>query len=86
MKLWTVLAKTHNLLGYMKKRRRKRLYKQWIERADLPPEAMPKEEFAEEKISDVDKKQLYRRLLYILLGVFLVVLCIGLILLIVHSC
>ena len=86
MKLWTALAKIHNLLGYMQRRKKKRLYKQWIERADLPPEAMPKEEFAEEQISEVDKKQLYRRLLYILLGVFLVVLCVGLILLTMHSC
>jgi len=86
MKIMTVLAKIYHLLGYMQRRRKKRLYKQWIERADLPPEAMPEEEFATEKIPEIDKKQLYKRLLYTLLGVFIVVLCIGIISLLIHSC
>ena len=82
MKLWTVLSKVYNILGYLQKRSKKRLYKQWIEKAELPPAAMPEGEVVGDKIPEVDKKHM----LYIMLGVSLVILCIGLILLIVHSC
>ena len=81
MKLWTVLSKAYNLLGYLQQRKKKRLYKQWIEKAGLSPGAMPEGEVGRDKIPEVDKKHI----LYIMLGVSLVIFCIGLILLIVHS-
>ena len=86
MKLQIVLSKAHEIFRYLKTRRRSRLYKQWVERAQLPPEAVPREEFAEDIIPKIDKKQLRLPMLYMLLGASLVILCVGLILLIVYSC
>jgi hypothetical protein len=57
-----------------------------VERAQLPPEAVPREEFAEDIIPKIDKKQLRLPMLYMLLGASVVILCVGLILLIVYSC
>ena len=61
----------------------------------MSPDAIPREEAAEDRISHrhrqlisqdkVDKQQSHLRILYILLGTFLVILCVGLILLIVYS-
>ena len=90
MKLWTVLSKAinilNNILNYLPRRRKGRLYQQWVKRADLPPEAIPHEEIAEDIIPKIDKEQLRLHILYILLGASLVILGLGLILLIMHSC
>jgi len=62
------------------------LYQQWVEKADLPSEAVPKEEFAGDIIPKGDKEHSHLPLLYMLLGASLVVLCLGLVLLIAYSC
>jgi len=86
MKLRTAVAKANNLLIYLKTRRKARLYQQWVKRANLPPEAVPEEEFGQNIVPKVDKEQFRLNMLYILLGASLVILCVGLILLIVESC
>ena len=86
MKLGIALAKANQILKYLRTRRKRRLYQQWIKRADLPTEAVPEEEFTQDITPKIGKEQLRPRLLYVLLGASLVMLCIGLISLIVHSC
>ena len=86
MKLWAVVSKANNILRYLQSRRKARLYQQWVKRANLPPEAVPEEEFGQNIMPKIDKEQLRLRMLYILLGASLVILCVGLILLIVESC
>ncbi len=63
-----------------------KLHRQWVESAGLPAEAIPKEEAAEDMMPPEDKSQSRLNLLSILLGVSLVILCVGLIFLMVYSC
>ena len=86
MKLWTVLSRAYNVLGYLQRRRRMKLYQQWVERASLPPEAIPQEKVTEDMIPKIEKRQLRLPLLYMLFGASLLILCMGLILLIIYSC
>ena len=90
MKLWAVLSKAISILksifNYLRLRRKGKLYQQWVKRAGLPPEAIPREEVTEEIIPKIDKEQLRLHALYMLLGASLVIFGMGLILLIVHSC
>ena len=75
------------MLKYFQRRKKRKLYQQWVERASLSPDALPREEVAEDMITmpQADKQQSHLTVLYILLGVALVALCAGLILLIVYS-
>ena len=75
------------MLKYFRKKKKRKLYQQWVERANLSPDAMPREEVAEDMITmpQADKQQSHPIILYILLGVALVVLCAGLVILIVYS-
>ncbi len=75
------------MLKYFRRRKKRKLYRQWVERANLSPDAIPREEVAEDRISmpQADKQQSHLPILYILLGVAVVVLCAGLIFLIVYS-
>lgn len=86
MKPLIILSKVSDLFKYLKTWRRRRLYEQWIEKAELPPEAVPREEFAEDIIPKIDKKKLRPLMLYMLLGASLVILSVGLTLIIVRSC
>ena len=97
MKLQTVLSKSriilfntirvvNSIVKYLRTWRKRRLYQQWIEKAGLPSEAIPKEEFAVDIIPKIDEKQPRLTLLYMLLGASLVILCGALVLLIVQSC
>ena len=72
-------------MKYFARRKKGKLYRQWVQRANLPPDAIPREEVAEDRIPQVDKQQSRLTILYILLGVAVVGLCAGLILLIVYS-
>ncbi|MFC1897264.1 hypothetical protein ACFLX8_01645 [Chloroflexota bacterium] len=63
-----------------------KLHRQWIERAGLPSEAIPREEIAEDMMPPEDKRQSRLNILSILLGISLVILCGGLISLMVYSC
>ena len=87
----TVLSKANDLLKYPQRRRRRRLYRQWVERADLPPEAVPEGEVARDIIPKIDKDKLRLNvlnpnILYILLGASVMIFVVGLILLAIHSC
>ena len=73
------------MLKYFQRRKKRKLYRQWVERASLSPDAIPREEVAEDMIPQIDKQQSHPYILYILLGIALVTLCAGLILLIVYS-
>ncbi len=91
MKSRIVLSKANSILtnipNYLQRRRKERLYQQWVEKAGLPPEAIPWEEVPEDiTTKKVDKEPSRLHILYIFLGVFLVVWCVGLTLLILQSC
>lgn len=75
------------MLKYFQRRKKRKLYQQWVERASLSPDALPREEVAEDMITipQADKQQSRLAILYILLGVAVIILCAGLIILIVYS-
>ena len=73
------------LLKYFQRRKKRKLYRQWVQRSSLPPDAIPRKEVAEDRIPQVDKQQSRLTILYILLVVAVVALCAGLILFIVYS-
>jgi len=77
------------MLKYFRRRKKRKLYRQWVERASLPPDAIPREKVPEDRVPQADKAdkpQSHLDLLSILLGIALVVLCAGLIILMVYSC
>jgi len=63
-----------------------KLHREWVERAGLSPDAIPRGEVAEDMMPPEDKPQSRLNILSILLGVSLVILCVGLIFLMVYSC
>ena len=108
---------------YFQRKRREKLYRQWVERAGLPPEAVPPltgrsqdvrpqlnnheavspvpdvtthprtdnevathPDVTGDMMAEIGKDRPRLPLLYLLFGISLLVLCVGLILLIVHSC
>ena len=75
------------MLKHFQRRKKRKLYQQWVERANLSSDALPREEVAGDMITmpQVDKQQSHPIILYILLGVALAVLCAGVVLLIVYS-
>ena len=75
------------MLKYFQRKKKRKLYRQWVERANLSPDSMPREEVSEDMITmpQADKRQSHLTILYILLGVALVLLCAGLVILIVYS-
>ena len=77
-----------NTLKYLRRRKKRKLYQQWMERANLPSDAIPREEVTEDRMPmpQVDKQKSRLNLLSILLGIALVIVCAGLILLIFYSC
>ena len=88
MRFQVVLSKVNIILKHMRTRKQRKLYQQWIEQAGLSPEAVPREEVTEDLVPEVGRGKERQRLpiLYMLLGACVVILCVGLILLIVHSC
>ena len=86
MKVKTVLSKAYDILGYMRRRRKERLYQQWVESGDLAHEALPKEEVAEDIIPTFRREQLILPVLYGLCGFALGILCTCLVILFVQSC
>jgi len=75
-------------LKYLRRRKKRKLYQQWVEMSSLPSDAIPRGEVTKDRIPmpQVDKQKSRLNLLSILLGIALVVLCAGLILLIFYSC
>jgi len=86
MKLPAVLSKAYKIIWYLRRRRKLKLYRQWVEQADLAPGAIPPEEIAEDITTKIDTAYLRLHILYVLLGVALGILGVGLILLVVQSC
>lgn len=86
MKLGTVISKTNDILKYPQRRRKAKLYKQWVEKANLAPGVIPQQEAAKDIIPKRYKKHLRTPLQYSLLGFFLGMLCMGLIFLAIQSC
>ena len=77
------------MLKYFRRKKQRDLYRQWVERASLSPDAIPREEVAEDMIPQVDKadkQQSHLNILSILFGISLLILCTGLVLLMVYSC
>jgi len=73
-------------MKYLRRRREEKLYKQWSQHANLPPEAIPQRETSKDKPVTEERRELNVRILYIMLGVAILLLFIGVILLLVHSC
>jgi hypothetical protein len=89
MKLETVLSKVGNVIHYLLSGRKRKLYKQWVEMAELPPEDIPGEEVGSritEEEEGKDETQLRLTALFMMQGATLVLLLVVLILLIVQSC
>ena len=82
----TLLSKTNQMLHYLKTMRKRRLYEQWVEAANLPPEAIPQDLLAESVMPETGWKRLKLVSLFVLLGVSVLILLTGLVLLILHSC
>jgi hypothetical protein len=81
-----VLSKAYDILKYLLTWRKRKLYRQWVERADLPSEAVPQEAAGKDVLPKLDREQLRLPVLYMLFGAAIVVLFAGLILLVVQSC
>lgn len=74
-------------MGFWSRKSKEKLYKQWTEYSDLPPEAIPEKRATPKK--EEDEEAPVRRggggqrllLLYILLGVAIAILCAGIVIL-----
>ena len=73
-------------MTFGRKRGDDKLYKQWVKHGDLPVETIPRRENSREVSVGRGKNNRGLRLLYILLGVSILVLCVGLALLLTQSC
>jgi len=84
-------------LKYLRGREKRKLYRQWVERANLPSDSVSREEkVAEDRIprrhsrlisqDRADRPKSNLNILSILLGIALLVLCAGIALLIFYSC
>jgi len=84
-------------LRYLRGREKRKLYRQWVERANLPPDAVSREERVAEERIPRRRSQLippdrrveqnsHLNMLSILLVIALAVLCAGIALLIFYSC
>lgn len=71
-------------MGFWPARSKDKLYKQWSEHNGLPFEAIPKKEEVKEPQVRVGDSERRRRILYILLGVVILLLCVGVIILLVQ--
>jgi len=70
-------------MRFVQKRREDKLYKQWVKHDGLPSEAIPQKEVSGDMGVRGKKNVLHPYILYILIGVFIVILCVGLVLLFV---
>jgi len=73
------------IIKYLRTRRKRRLYRQWVEASDLPPDTIP-DELAEDTVIETTLRQSKLVLLYVALGVAALILLSGLILLVLRSC
>ena len=73
-------------MRFGRKKKEEKLYQQWAQHSDLPPEAIPQEEAPQDISVKAERKKRRPPLLYILLWVGIALLCAGLGLLFTHSC
>lgn len=73
-------------MRFGRKKKEEKLYQQWAQHSDLPPEAIPQEEAPQDISVKAERKKRRPSLLYILLWVGIALLCAGLGLLFTHSC
>lgn len=73
-------------MRFGRKKKEEKLFQQWARYSDLPPEAIPQQEAPRDIPVREEKTKRRPRLLHILLGVGITVLCVGLALLFVPSC
>ena len=80
-------------MKYIRKKKEEKLYQQWVEHDELSPEAIPKPE--KESSEDVlvskdkvgkDKREQQLRILYVLFGFGIIMICLGLVLIIIQTC
>jgi len=86
MKLLTAIV---NVIKYLASWRKRKLYQQWVEMAELPPENITHEDIREHIVREKEEKidiQLGLKPLYIMQGAGLILLSAILIILIVQSC
>ncbi len=88
MKFQDVISKINDILTYPQRKRKQRLYQQWVEKAGLPPEAVPEEETATDTITmpKIDKDKLRKQAPYILFAALAIIIIVLLIILIIISC
>ncbi|MDD4876095.1 MAG: hypothetical protein PHQ86_03040 [Dehalococcoidales bacterium] len=80
-------------MKYLQRRKKDKLYRQWVERAGLPLEAVPPNiddidnlGMGKDDTSETSSPKIFGyNLLYILLAVAILILCTGLILLLIYS-
>ena len=73
------------MVKYFRERKKQKLYQQWVERASLSPDDIPRESTTEDMMPPENKQKPHFYLLYILLGVAVVVLITGLVFLVLYS-
>ena len=84
-----MFSKVGDIFKYLRTRRKRKLYKQWVEMAELPPDEIPQEEVISRLVREEegpDEAPLRLNTLYLMQGASLVLLCVILIILIVQSC
>ena len=73
-------------MRYLRRRKKRKLYQQWVDMANLPSDAVPRERVAEDRMAPQTGGQQSRMtVLYILLGIAIIVLFAGVVLLFVYS-
>jgi len=77
-------------MKFSRKKGEDKLYQQWVKHGDLSPEAIPQKEspadMPVDRGKDRGKNEPSLRVLYILLGASMLLLCVGLVFLLVQSC
>ena len=73
-------------MKFRRKKGKDKLYEQWVKHGDLSPEAIPQKESPPDVPVGREKNERGLPVVYILLGVSILILCIGLVLLLVQSC
>ena len=88
MKVTDILRKavsiSGSILSFLPKWRKRRLYQEWVDRSELPPDAVPREEFVGEIAPGIGRGEFRRNLMFILLGAVLVLLIEGIVLLVFY--
>jgi len=74
-------ASLSHLANYLRTHKKRRLYRQWVQKASLPPEAVPRGEAPQDITPRINWQQLRQNLLFMLLGAVLTIFAGALVLL-----